>query len=124
MREAAALAQQRCRLSAERPSLFPSKTWTPKLAWLETKGVLLDLGIVRRAIRKFRPMTEKKGGGPSSQGAGNTTGQQGSPHGGKEGKQGGSGPEVGAGSMDDAGDSRDANKPGNKTAKQNERGGG
>jgi hypothetical protein len=69
-------------------------------------------------------MTNRNGGGPSSQGAGNTIGHQGSPHGGKEGKQGeASGSAGGAREMDDAGNSRDANRPANKTAKQNERGG-
>lgn len=52
-----------------------------------------------------------KQGDPSTQGSGHTTGQQGSPHGGKEGKQG---------SNDNAGNSRDANEPDNKTARKNE----
>jgi len=46
----------------------------------------------------------KIGGGPNSQGAGNTTGQQGSPHGGKEGKEGSAANDVGAGQTEDQGE--------------------
>ena len=66
--------------------------------------------------------TGQKGGGPSSQGAGHTSGQQGSPDGGKEGKGGSQVGSVDSTSMDDAGNSRDANQPDNKTAKRNEAG--
>ena len=65
----------------------------------------------------------QKGGGPASQGAGDTKGQQGSPDGGKGGKEGSQVGSVGPTSMDDAGNSRDSNKPDNKTAKINEAGG-
>jgi hypothetical protein len=49
--------------------------------------------------------------GPSTPGAVNTTRQHGSAHGGKEGEQGSD--------NDNEGNSRDSNKPDNKTAQKN-----
>lgn len=65
----------------------------------------------------------QKGGGPSARGAGHTTGQQGSPQGGKDGKQGSSNTSNDNSGNDNSGNSRDANKSGNKTAQKNQQAG-
>ena len=89
------------------------------------KGVKQSRGyiVTNKIERDDKNPTEQNGGGPSSQGAGNSSGQQGSPDGGKEGKSGSQVGSVDSTSMDDAGNSRDANQPDNKTAKRNKAGG-
>ena len=61
----------------------------------------------------------QKGGGPSEQGAGKTTGQQGSPQGGKEGKQGSAGGDVGGEAGSTAGQKRSGGSEDDQGSKKN-----
>ena len=80
------------------------------------------MAFVLRPI-KDQSMTDKKAGAPSSHRDENGIGQQGSQNKHREGKQDLPSSNGTANSMDDAGNSRDANQPGNKTAKKNEQAG-